>query len=60
MTQLPDGEFKQRIKKIRNMTFMADAFVTCEDYGFRWEEGFKVTKDGCEPFSDKRSEIIEL
>lgn len=44
----------------RNMTFMADTFFTCEDYGFRWEDGFKVTQDGCEPFSDKRSEIIEL
>ena len=44
----------------RNMTFMADTFFTCENYGFRWEDGFKVTKDGCEPFSDKRSEIIEL
>jgi len=43
-----------------NMTFMADTFFTCEDYGFRWEDGFKVTKDGCESFSDARSEIIEL
>jgi len=44
----------------KNMTFMADTFFTCENYGFRWEDGFKVTGDGCEPFSDKRSEIIEL
>jgi len=43
-----------------NMTFMADTFFTCSDYGFRWEDGFKVTKDGCEPFSSVRSEIIEL
>lgn len=43
-----------------NMTFMADTFFSCDDYGFRWEDGFKVTKDGCEPFSDARSEIIEL
>jgi len=43
-----------------NMTFMADTFFTCEDYGFRWEDGFRVTKEGCEPFSDAHSEIIEL
>jgi Xaa-Pro aminopeptidase len=43
-----------------NMTFMADTFFTCDNYGFRWEDGFKVAKDGCEPFSDARSEIIEL
>jgi len=43
-----------------NMTFMADTFFTGNDYGFRWEDGFRVTKTGCEPFSDARSEIIEL
>ena len=43
-----------------NMTFMADTFFATEDYGFRWEDGFRVTKDGCEPFSDALSEIIEL
>lgn len=43
-----------------NMTFMADTFFTTDAYGFRWEDGFRVTKDGCEPFSDARSEIIEL
>jgi Xaa-Pro aminopeptidase len=43
-----------------NMTFMADTFFTCDEYGFRWEDGFRVTKDGCMPFSDARSEIIEL
>jgi Xaa-Pro aminopeptidase len=36
------------------------SFFTCDDYGFRWEDGFKVTAEGGEPFSDKRSEIIEL
>lgn len=44
----------------KNMTFMADTFCTCENYGFRWEDGFRVTRDGCEPFSDAKSEIIEL
>ncbi len=43
-----------------NMTFMADTFLTFPEYGFRWEDGFRVTRDGCEVFSDARSEIIEL
>jgi Xaa-Pro aminopeptidase len=43
-----------------NMTFMADTFFTTEDYGFRWEDGLRVTRDGCEPFSSSRSEIVEL
>lgn len=43
-----------------NMTFMADTFFTTDAYGFRWEDGFRVTREGCEPFSDARSEIIEL
>jgi Xaa-Pro aminopeptidase len=43
-----------------NMTFMADTFFTAENYGFRWEDGLRVTKEGCEPFSSARSEIIEL
>ncbi len=43
-----------------NMTFMADTFFTSEEYGFRWEDGFRVTKEGCEVFSSIYSEIVEL
>jgi Xaa-Pro aminopeptidase len=43
-----------------NMTFMADTFFTGDAYGFRWEDGLRVTKKGCEQLSDARSEIIEL
>ncbi|MHB1275802.1 MAG: M24 family metallopeptidase [Candidatus Humimicrobiaceae bacterium] len=43
-----------------NMTFMADTFVTTPEYGLRWEDGFRVTKTGVEPFSDKWQKIIEL
>lgn len=43
-----------------NMTFMADTFVTTPEYGFRWEDGFKVTKTGVEEFSNKWQQIIEL
>jgi len=31
-----------------NMTFMADTFFTSEEYGFRWEDDFRVAKDGVE------------
>jgi len=43
-----------------NMTFMADTFFITHDYGFRWEDGFRVTKTGVETFSDKWLEIIEI
>ncbi|MBC7218217.1 MAG: aminopeptidase P family protein [Candidatus Caldatribacterium sp.] len=47
-----------RLKK--NMTFMADTFFTAEEYGFRWEVGFRVTEDGCEVFAEVPNEVIEL
>ena len=43
-----------------NMTFMADTFVATPEYGFRWEDGFRVTKSGVEEFSSSWQEIIEL
>jgi len=43
-----------------NMTFMADTFVITPEYGFRWEDGFRVTKNGVEEFSDTMQSIIEL
>jgi len=43
-----------------NMTFMADTFMKTPEYGFRWEDGFRVTTNGVETFSDKWQEIIEL
>ncbi|MDD5659730.1 MAG: Xaa-Pro peptidase family protein [Actinomycetota bacterium] len=43
-----------------NMTFMADTFFSASDYGFRWEDGFRVTKNGVEEFSNKWQTIIEL
>ncbi len=43
-----------------NMTFMADTFVSTPEYGFRWEDGFRVTKTGVEEFSNKWQQIIEL
>lgn len=56
----PWMETSSNYRLMENMTFMADTFFTCDDYGFRWEDGFRVTGDGCEPFSDAWSKIIEL
>jgi Xaa-Pro aminopeptidase len=43
-----------------NMTFMADTFFITPEYGFRWEDGLRVTKSGVEEFSDKWHQIIEI
>jgi Xaa-Pro aminopeptidase len=43
-----------------NMTFMADTFVTTPELGLRWEDGFRVTKDGVEQFSSSWQKIIEI
>jgi Xaa-Pro aminopeptidase len=43
-----------------NMTFMADTFFTCEEYGFRWEDGFRVKKDEVEEFSRACQKVMEL
>lgn len=56
----PWMETSSDYRLVENMTFMADTFFTCDDYGFRWEDGFRVTEKGSEPFSDAWSKIIEL
>jgi Xaa-Pro aminopeptidase len=43
-----------------NMTFMADTFMATSEYGFRWEDGFRVTKSGVEEFSSIYQNIIEI
>jgi Xaa-Pro aminopeptidase len=43
-----------------NMTFQVDTFLYAENFGLRWENGVRVTKDGVERLSDARMEIIEL
>lgn len=45
---------------VENMTFMADTFVTTPEYGLRWEDGFRITKNGVEEFSNSWQEIIEV
>lgn len=56
----PWMETNSNYKLKENMIFMADTFVITPEYGFRWEDGFKVTKSGVEEFSNKWQEVIEL
>ena len=43
-----------------NMTFQVDTFLYTKDFGLRWEDGVRVTKDGVETFSTKWEEVLEL
>lgn len=43
-----------------NMTFQVDTFFYDKDFGLRWENGVRVTKDGVEQLSKKYKRIIEL
>jgi Xaa-Pro aminopeptidase len=44
-----------------NMTFQVDTFLYEKgSFGLRWENGMRVTKDGCELMSNKHMEIYEL
>lgn len=53
-------ETTSEYKLVENMTFMANTFVSTSEYGFRWEDGFRVTKTGVGEFFNKWQEIIEL
>lgn len=43
-----------------NMTFQVDTFLYTPDYGLRWENGVRVTREGVERFSEQYLEILEL
>ncbi|MBI3945151.1 MAG: aminopeptidase P family protein [Armatimonadetes bacterium] len=43
-----------------NMTFQVDTFLYTEEFGLRWENGVRVTRDGVEMLSDKFMEVLEL
>lgn len=43
-----------------NMTFQVDTFLYTPDYGLRWEDGVRVTREGVERFSEQYLEILEL
>jgi len=43
-----------------NMTFQVDTFLYDKDFGCRWEDAIRVTKDGVEKFCTRWEEILEL
>jgi Xaa-Pro aminopeptidase len=43
-----------------NYTFQVDSFLYRPQYGARWEDGVRVTKDGIEQFSTYRRELIVI
>ena len=43
-----------------NFTFQVDTFLHTADYGARWEDGVRVTKDGVEELSSYRRELIVI
>jgi len=43
-----------------NMTFQVDTFLYTKDFGLRWEDGVRVTKNGIETFCTKWEEILEV
>jgi Xaa-Pro aminopeptidase len=43
-----------------NYTFQVDSFLYTQNYGARWEDGVRVTKDGVEEFSTYRRELIVI
>ncbi|MFH0797129.1 MAG: Xaa-Pro peptidase family protein [Candidatus Omnitrophota bacterium] len=43
-----------------NMTFQVDTFLYNQNFGLRWENGIRVTKNGVEIFSDILQKIIEI
>jgi Xaa-Pro aminopeptidase len=43
-----------------NMTFCVDNFMRTGDYGLRWEDVARITKDGVEEFTNRFQELLEL
>ena len=43
-----------------NYTFQVDSFLYTPQYGARWEDGIRVTRDGVEQFSTYRRELIVI
>jgi len=43
-----------------NMTFQVDTFLYRKDYGLRWEDGVRITKEGVEEFSTRFRHVAEV
>jgi Xaa-Pro aminopeptidase len=43
-----------------NYTYQVDSFLYTPNYGARWEDGVRITRDGVEQFSTYRRELIVI
>jgi len=43
-----------------NMTFCVDNFMRTDEYGLRWEDVVRITKDGAEEFTGRFQELLLL
>lgn len=49
--EAPWAETISRYPLAPNMTYQVDTYVSCKDFGCRWEKGIAVTQSGCEILS---------
>ncbi len=49
--EAPWAETISRYPLQPNMTYQVDTYVSCADFGCRWEKGIAVTADGCQILS---------
>ena len=49
--EAPWAETISRYPLQPNMTYQVDTYVSCKDFGCRWEKGIAVTADGCQILS---------
>ncbi len=59
-TESPWIETTSKYKLQPNMTYQIDTFFTGDGYGLRWERGCVVKEGGCELFSKKFMNIVDL
>jgi len=45
---------------LENYTYQVDSFLHLKEFGMRFEDGIRVTKDGVEEFSNFRRELITI
>lgn len=59
--EAPWAETTSRYPLQPNMTYQVDTFVSCKDFGCRWEKGIVVTDVGCELLSPELpKECLEI
>lgn len=56
----PWMESTSNYELLENMTFQVDTFFYDRDFGFRWENGVIIRKNGVEKLSSKFMKVIEI